>query len=142
VPQRLRLLRALGQERPEVEPITVSLEGSVTYAGVVRRLHFGASLVGKGVPVPGSAVTGSGTLSYCRVHLVPWRCTLSSIISGMELMTSSQVADLLGVSRQRVDQIVKTDPTFPQPAAVLPSGRIWERADIERWAREKGRINR
>jgi predicted DNA-binding transcriptional regulator AlpA len=55
-------------------------------------------------------------------------------------MTSSQVADLLGVSRQRVDQMVKTDPTFPPPDVVLPSGRIWKREAIEKWAREAGRI--
>lgn len=55
-------------------------------------------------------------------------------------MTSSQVADLLGVSRQRVDQIVKTDPTFPAPALVLPSGRVWEKADVEKWARATGRL--
>jgi predicted DNA-binding transcriptional regulator AlpA len=55
-------------------------------------------------------------------------------------MTSSQVAKLLGVSRQRVDQLVKTDPTFPPPALVLPSGRVWERAAVERWGREKGKI--
>lgn len=70
-----------------------------------------------------------------------WRCALSSTIFGMgELMTSSQVAELLGISRQRVDQIVKTDPTFPPPDAVLPSGRIWKRETIERWAREAGRL--
>ena len=55
-------------------------------------------------------------------------------------MTSSQVAKLLGLTRQRVDQIVKTDSTFPAPAMVLPSGRVWERADVEKWARETGRI--
>jgi predicted DNA-binding transcriptional regulator AlpA len=55
-------------------------------------------------------------------------------------MTSSQVAKLLGKSRQWVDQLAKTDPTFPAPAVVLPSGRIWERADLEKWMRETGRL--
>ena len=77
----------------------------------------------------------------CRAHLVLCVCTLSSTIFGMDNpMTSSQVAKLLGLTRQRVDQIVKTDSTFPAPAMVLPSGRVWERADVEKWARETGRI--
>ena len=55
-------------------------------------------------------------------------------------MTSGDVAKLLGVSRQRVHQISDEDPTFPEPAATLSVGRVWERADIERWARAKGRL--
>jgi len=47
---------------------------------------------------------------------------------------------LLGISRQRVDQIAKADPTFPEPVAILSGIRVWETADIEAWAREKGRI--
>jgi predicted DNA-binding transcriptional regulator AlpA len=61
-------------------------------------------------------------------------------ILGMEPMTASDVAKLLGVSRQRVHQIMEADLTFPAPAATLSVGRVWERADIEKWAREKGRI--
>jgi prophage regulatory protein len=55
-------------------------------------------------------------------------------------MTSGEIAKLLGVSRQRVHQITGEDPTFPAPAATLSVGRVWERADIERWARTKGRL--
>jgi predicted DNA-binding transcriptional regulator AlpA len=58
----------------------------------------------------------------------------------MEPMTAGDVAKLLGVSRQRVHQITDEDPTFPQPVMVLGVGRVWERSDIEKWAREKGRI--
>jgi predicted DNA-binding transcriptional regulator AlpA len=56
------------------------------------------------------------------------------------LMGAQEVADLIGVTRQGVSHIAKTDPNFPEPVAVLAGGRVWERADIERWAREKGKI--
>jgi predicted DNA-binding transcriptional regulator AlpA len=55
-------------------------------------------------------------------------------------MGLTEIADLLGVSRQRVDQIVKKDPGFPTPEAVLIGGRIWKRGDVEAWARRTGRI--
>ncbi len=58
----------------------------------------------------------------------------------MEPITTGDVAKLLGISRQRVHQLTEDDPSFPAPAAVLSVGRVWERADIERWARATGRL--
>jgi predicted DNA-binding transcriptional regulator AlpA len=58
----------------------------------------------------------------------------------MEPMTASDMAKLLGVSRQRVYQIMEKDPTFPAPAARLSVGRVWEREAIEKWARKTGRL--
>jgi hypothetical protein len=29
---------------------------------------------------------------------------------------------------------------FPEPGAVLAAGRIWEREDVEKWARSTGRL--
>jgi len=55
-----------------------------------------------------------------------------------ELVGVAEVAALLGVSTQRVDQLARTEG-FPAPVAVLAAGRIWRRADIERWARRTGR---
>ncbi|MHB1599307.1 MAG: DNA-binding protein [Acidimicrobiales bacterium] len=46
---------------------------------------------------------------------------------------------MLGVSRQRADQLSRTKG-FPDPAADLAHGRVWETADVEQWAREAGRI--
>lgn len=56
------------------------------------------------------------------------------------LVGVAEIAKLLGVSRQRVDELARTDPAFPAPAAKLTAGRVWETADVERWARETGRI--
>jgi predicted DNA-binding transcriptional regulator AlpA len=55
-------------------------------------------------------------------------------------MTSGAVAKMLGTSRQGVHYLVKNDPTFPAPSVDLPTGRLWEREEIERWARETGRL--
>lgn len=47
---------------------------------------------------------------------------------------------MLGVTRQRVVQLADTDG-FPAPDIVLYGGRrIWKRADIEKWARDTGRL--
>lgn len=44
-----------------------------------------------------------------------------------------EIAEMLGVTRQRVDRIVATDKSFPKPEAVLTAGRIWTREAIEGW---------
>ena len=56
-----------------------------------------------------------------------------------ELMGIAEIAELLGVTTQRVDQLARTDG-FPKPTAELAAGRIWRRHDIEAWARAAGRL--
>jgi predicted DNA-binding transcriptional regulator AlpA len=48
------------------------------------------------------------------------------------LLSSGQVAALLGVSRQRVHQLRQL-PGFPEPAGRLSSGRVWWDVDIQAW---------
>lgn len=48
------------------------------------------------------------------------------------LMGAAEIADRLGVSRQRVQQLVKRDD-FPVPVHVLAMGKVWASADVERW---------
>jgi predicted DNA-binding transcriptional regulator AlpA len=51
-----------------------------------------------------------------------------------------EIAEMLDVSRQRVDQLTARDD-FPPPAAILHAGRrIWNRPDVEAWARATGRL--
>ncbi len=45
----------------------------------------------------------------------------------------SEVADKLGISRQRIAEL-RVRPDFPQPVAELASGPIWDLDDIERWS--------
>ncbi len=56
------------------------------------------------------------------------------------LVGLSEIAQMLGLTRQRVDQLVR-QAGFPEPDAVLTAGRIWKREDVEAWARETGRIS-
>ncbi len=56
------------------------------------------------------------------------------------LMTShlvglSEIATMLGVSRQRAGQLVRDYDDFPPPVAELASGRIWETTAVDAWAK-------
>jgi predicted DNA-binding transcriptional regulator AlpA len=55
------------------------------------------------------------------------------------LVGVAEVAEMLGVSRQRVTQLAKT-ASFPRPTVQLAAGPVWESAEIEQWARETGRM--
>jgi predicted DNA-binding transcriptional regulator AlpA len=56
-----------------------------------------------------------------------------------DVVGAAEIAQLLGISRQMVDKLARTDPTFPKSKA-LATGRIWRRGEVERWARKAGRI--
>ncbi len=59
-----------------------------------------------------------------------------------ELLGVSEVADALGVSKQRVAELSES-ASFPSPIVRLRAGPIWERSAIARflgqWARKPGR---
>jgi prophage regulatory protein len=66
------------------------------------------------------------------------RCRSSiDCVAVLQLVGVHEIAELLDVSRQRVDRIAATDDSFPPPVAVLAAGRIWHRADIEQWAADR-----
>jgi predicted DNA-binding transcriptional regulator AlpA len=54
------------------------------------------------------------------------------------LVGTAEIADMLGVSRQRVHQLTSRED-FPKPVAVLASATIWERESVEEWVRASGR---
>jgi prophage regulatory protein len=55
----------------------------------------------------------------------------------LELLGATDVASLLGVSRQRVYQLMTSYADFPRPTAELARGSIWSRREIEAWRDEK-----
>jgi len=57
----------------------------------------------------------------------------------LDLVGVAEIAEMLGLSRQRVNAIVQTHSEFPKPVAELSAGRIWLRKDIVAWARRAGR---
>ena len=49
-----------------------------------------------------------------------------------EFVGVHELTFMLGVSRQRVDQLARKEG-FPEPVAHLKVGRIWRTVDIEAW---------
>ena len=61
-----------------------------------------------------------------------------------DLVAIGEVGRILGVTRQRADQISQSDPDFPAPAADAVLGRrrwrLWRRKDVERYGKATGRL--
>lgn len=55
------------------------------------------------------------------------------------LVGAAEVRRMLGVSRQRVQQLIKSDD-WPRAEVELDMGKVWKRDDIEAWARKHGRL--
>ena len=55
-----------------------------------------------------------------------------------DLVGVSEAASILGWDRRRVVTYVDRG-SFPEPAAILASGRIWRREDVEAFARDRAR---
>ncbi len=62
--------------------------------------------------------------------------------NALELVGVSEVAELLGVTRQRAHTLA-AGPMFPQPVARLAAGPVWTRTSIshflDNWERKPGR---
>ena len=63
---------------------------------------------------------------------MPTLCEVETLLGNAEL------GKLLGVSRQRVSQLVTKDD-FPAPRAVLIMGSVWTLEDVIAWADRSGR---
>ncbi len=50
-----------------------------------------------------------------------------------KLLGASEVAEELGVSRQRVYQLQARYESFPEPVAQLARGALWSRIQIRQW---------
>lgn len=66
-------------------------------------------------------------------------CQATSVCVVDPLMGVTEVAEYLGLSRQRIHQLVQRDPDFPAPMARLSAGLIWLTSDIEAWVLKTGR---
>lgn len=54
-------------------------------------------------------------------------------------MNLSDIARLLGVSRQRAAQLAEHE-NFPEPFGAMGRGKVWRRADVMAWATQSGRL--
>ena len=66
--------------------------------------------------------------------------TVRGMAKVQEMITSGQIAEMLGVSRARVHQL-SDRPDFPPPSGRAGNYRLWDRAVIERWAASWDRSN-
>ena len=58
----------------------------------------------------------------------------------MDLIGVPEVAGILGVSRQRADELSRRRD-FPEPYAIIGARtRAWKRTDVEAWAKANGRM--
>lgn len=55
------------------------------------------------------------------------------------VLGAAEIAELLGVSRQRVQQLTGK-PGFPEPFAHLSMGKVWRTSDVLAWAVTTGRL--
>lgn len=53
----------------------------------------------------------------------------------MEVVGVPEIANLLGVSRQRVYQLIDAYEDFPAPIATLSLGRVWSQDAVLEWDR-------
>lgn len=49
------------------------------------------------------------------------------------LVGMAEIAEMLGVTRQRVAQLIESYEDFPKPEVELSGGRVWSRTAIETW---------
>lgn len=63
----------------------------------------------------------------------------AAYIPGVDLLGRKEAAQLLGISTQRLAQILESHADFPNPVAELSAGKIWLRGDVEAWAAKNGR---
>jgi predicted DNA-binding transcriptional regulator AlpA len=59
----------------------------------------------------------------------------------MELVGTSEIAELAATSRSAVSNWVSRDPSFPKPIADLACGQIWAKGDIETWLSANSHLN-
>lgn len=59
-----------------------------------------------------------------------------------ELVMAAGAARLLGISRQRVMQLIASDPAFPAPVLLIDSGRVWSADGIRSYGARRDRSPR
>jgi predicted DNA-binding transcriptional regulator AlpA len=67
---------------------------------------------------------------------------LTSTGPSVPVLSAVEVAELLGISRQRVYQLLEEHDDFPRPIAETARGSVWSRREVEQWARKPRRPGR
>jgi predicted DNA-binding transcriptional regulator AlpA len=84
-------------------------------------------------------------LADIEVHAIDWDSYERQLETSNfpDIVSAPEVAEILGVSRQRVHQLIGAHAAFPTPIVRVGSGPLWLRATIEAfnqsWVRKPGR---
>lgn len=106
-------------------------------AGGVGRRSTGAT---QSRPGALTCVNVAQDLTHVKIRIIVTRQEQTRRMSTkLDLAGVTEVREILGVSRQRVHQIIRDHPDFPEPVAELAVGRIWNRKEVVQWAKRTGR---
>jgi hypothetical protein len=67
----------------------------------------------------------------------------SSALTELDLLTATEVARMLGCTRQNVSKLARKSAAgvsrsgFPAPAITYAAGALWDRRAVERWEEER-----
>lgn len=64
--------------------------------------------------------------------------TVAAVGELMRLASRGELAEMLGVSRQRARTLTERED-FPDPVAMLRTGPVWRLEDLQAWAARVGR---
>jgi len=90
------------------------------------------------------AAVGLAGMSITAADVKPWAELEADLArpNYPELVGVAEMAEILGVSKQRISELAAT-PKFPRPLAQLKGGPVWDRASIgnflQTWQRKPGR---
>jgi prophage regulatory protein len=65
----------------------------------------------------------------------PGQLVRSGAVSPDELASLAEIGEILRVTKRTVQRYAER-PDFPEPIDRLATGRVWLRADVERWGKE------
>lgn len=121
----------------DIADLSVNLPGALSYDGVTGRLkavfELEAPTLKRATSLALRRATEAlpGKPSEVLVQTTDRFAADLKHPAPIDLVSLGEAADLLGVSRARVDQLCKARADFPAPLARVGSGPVWTRASIE-----------
>lgn len=139
---------ARGLTADDIASVTETLGDIIGDGGVVYRADTGYLQLTLEVPndtlieasyiALRAAARATGLLKPTRLNILPTTEYIAEIAhppqQDLDLINLTEIAGILGVSRQRAGQIADTDPDFPEPA-VPGTRRLYTRPSIEMFHR-------
>jgi len=108
----------------------VSVQFTVEAASVGKAIDAGLTVLLKALQEVGIKADGIfGAQAQTMEHLAAEQ----DLPNYPDLIGVAELAEILGVSRQRASELARTGSGFPRPLRFLASGPIWDKAMIARY---------